>query len=135
MHAMPRHSISITQLVSFSFNLPDLHLKRLAVLFYTISSSLDENLMSPSAIFLKCCYKGSLFPVIPFIFSLFSILFRMLSSCCTAWYARCRAMPQPTCGCPSPVPAHRRFVSSPYRLAQAKRQQPTVFHRTPTHPP
>lgn len=32
MHAMPRHSISITQLASFSFNLPDLHLKRLAVL-------------------------------------------------------------------------------------------------------
>lgn len=32
MHAMHRHSISITQLASFSFNLPDLHLKRLAVL-------------------------------------------------------------------------------------------------------
>ena len=33
-------------------------------------------------------------------------LCRTILSCCTAWYARCRAMPQPTCGCPLPVPAH-----------------------------
>ena len=33
-------------------------------------------------------------------------LCRTILSYCTAWYVRCRAMPQPTCGCPLPVPAH-----------------------------
>lgn len=33
-------------------------------------------------------------------------LCRIILSCCTAWYVRCRAMPQPICGCLSPVPAH-----------------------------
>ena len=50
MHAMRRHSISITQLASFSFNLPDLRLKLLAVLFYM--SVAKETYQSP--LFLKC---------------------------------------------------------------------------------
>ena len=33
-------------------------------------------------------------------------LYRTLSSYYIAWYVRCRAMPQPSCGCPLSVPAH-----------------------------
>ena len=33
-------------------------------------------------------------------------LCRIILSCCTAWYVRCRAMPLPMCDCPLPVPAH-----------------------------
>jgi len=47
---MRRHSISITQLASFSFNLPDLRLKLLAVLFYM--SAAKSSCQSP--LFLKC---------------------------------------------------------------------------------
>ena len=53
MHAMRRHSISITQLASFSFNLPDLRLKLLAVLFYM--SAAKSFCQSP--FFLKCFAK------------------------------------------------------------------------------
>lgn len=131
MHAMPKHSTSTTQLVPFSFNLPDLHLKRLAVLFYTISYRAVSSFSYPN--FLKCCYKGSLFPVFPLIFSWFSIQSRMLSSCSTMYYARFRAFLLPACGCLSPVPAHGVSASSPYCLMPAGCHPSRGFHPVPKH--
>ena len=54
MHAMRKHSISITQLASFSFNLPDFRLKRLAVL--CLYQKVEKLMLSHLCLF-KCYAK------------------------------------------------------------------------------
>jgi len=49
---------------------------------------------------------GQLVPTMRCSWSIPCILCHIILSCCTMWYARCRAVPPPVCGCLLLVPTH-----------------------------